>query len=221
MGSGSLRLSVIARILLALMVSAGFVTVLAYRGAIAPLAIKEAVAAYPMAPLAFIAASVVASLIFVPRTILAVAAGLLFGLWWGLLWITIGSTLGSVAGFLLARYVNSGLIDPARMPLLGRMLEAAERGDWRTVAFIRVIPYLPHTPLNYALALTRLSFGSYTLGSLLGMIPSSFAAVQLGASGESALSGRDWIKPLAVALVLLAATAILPRLPWVRRWMRW
>jgi hypothetical protein len=52
------------------------------------------------------------------------------------------------------------------------------------------------------------------------MLPSSFVYAELGASGEAALSGRHWILPTVVALVLLALTLLLPRLKIVRRALR-
>src|SRR6185437_1871678 len=53
------------------------------------------------APILFLAGHVVASLLFIPRALVAAAAGLMFGLWWGLVWATLGSVFGSVAGFLV------------------------------------------------------------------------------------------------------------------------
>jgi uncharacterized membrane protein YdjX (TVP38/TMEM64 family) len=213
------RLSTLFRLLLVALVAAGIVAAVVYRGSFQPHALQEQIGGHGAAPLVFMALSIAASLVFVPRTVLAAAGGLLFGLWWGLLWTTISSTVGSVLGFLLARYVNGGLVDAEALPRLGPVLKAAEQGGWRIVALIRLMP-LPNTPVNYALGVTRLSLGSYTVGSLLGMLPASFIYAQLGASGEAALSGKHWILPTVVALALLALTLILPRLKFVRRALR-
>jgi uncharacterized membrane protein YdjX (TVP38/TMEM64 family) len=210
------RVSTIARILLVLLVAAGVVAAVVFRDSFQPLAIKAHISEYEFAPLIFIAALVAASLVFVPRTLLAAAGGLLFGLWWGLLWTMIGSTVGAVLGFLLARYVNAGLVDAATMPRLAPLLKAAERGGWRIVALLRLLP-LPHTPVNYALGLTRLTLGGYTVGSVLGMLPASVVYAQLGASGDAAMGGRAWVVPTIAALALLGLTALLPRLAVVRR----
>jgi uncharacterized membrane protein YdjX (TVP38/TMEM64 family) len=210
------RLSTLIRLLLVLLVVAGIVGAFVFRGSFQPHELKEQIGGHGAAPLVFMALSIATSLVFVPRTVLAAAAGLLFGLWWGLLWTTISSLIGSVLGFLLARYINNGLVDAATLPRLAPVLKAAEQGGWRIVALIRLLP-MPNTPVNYALGVTRLSLGSFTLGSLIGMLPSSFVYAELGASGEAALSGRHWIMPTAVALALLALTMLLPRLKVVRR----
>jgi len=184
-----------------------------HREALDPRVIEATVAQYPAAPLAFLAGQLIASLIFFPRTLLGVAAGALFGAWWGLVWAAIGSLLGALTGFLVARYVNGGLVDIESTPRLGPILLRAERGGWRAVAALRLVPIVPHSLVNYALGLTRLDIGSYALGSLLGQFPMTVASVQLGAAGEDALSGRaDWLLPTAIGAVALALSFILPRL---------
>ena len=99
--------------------------------------------------------------------------------------------LGAVAGFLIARYVNAGLIEPRVMPRFGPVLQRAEAGGWRAVAALRLIPVLPHSVANYALGLTRLPLGAYALGSLLGQLPMTIAYVDLGAAGGKMLDRRQ------------------------------
>ena len=101
----------VARLTVLVLLTAGIAAAWRWRAAFDPIAIGAAIAAYPAAPLVFLGVHIVASLLFVPRTVLAIAAGLLFGIGWGIVWAAIGSVLGAVAGFCLARYVNSGLID--------------------------------------------------------------------------------------------------------------
>ena len=50
-----------------------------WRGLFDPLAMVHSLGGNPLAPLAFIALHVAASLFFVPRTLLALGAGLVFG----------------------------------------------------------------------------------------------------------------------------------------------
>jgi uncharacterized membrane protein YdjX (TVP38/TMEM64 family) len=186
-----------------------------HRGALDPGWISGAIAAQPAAPLVFLALHIVASLIFFPRTVLAVAAGLVFGIGWGLVWASAGSVLGAIAGFLVARYVNSGVIEPESLPRLGPMLLRAEAGGWRSVAALRLIPVVPHSLANYALGLTRLRLGSYVLGSFLGQLPMTLAYVELGAAGGRLWTGAaGWLAPTLVGVAALAVSLLLPR--WAR-----
>ena len=201
------------RVALALLVVAGVGWVLANGGSLDAESIARVIAQYPAAPLFFLAVHVVASLIFFPRTVLAVAAGALFGLWWGTLWAALGSVLGAVAGFLLARYVNSGLVDLESLKRVGPVLLRAERGGWRAVAVLRLIPVIPHSLSNYALGLTRLDLGAYALGSLLGQLPMTIACAAAGAAGEKLVAGKaGWIMPTLIGMAALALSIVAPRL---------
>lgn len=201
------------RILVAGLVLLGMAMVLTHRSVLNPAEIKAAIADAPLAPAIFVLGHVVASLLFVPRTLLALVAGLLFGSVGGIAWATVGSTLGSLAGFLLARYVNSGLIEPERLPKLGPLLVKAEAGGWRAVAMIRLIPVIPHPITNYGLGLTRLPLSSYIWGSIVGQLPMTLAYVEFGAAGNDAMSGgADWLLPTLLGLAVLLVSFALPKL---------
>lgn len=172
----------------------------------------------PFVPVAFVLVHILASLLFVPRSVMAIVASLLFGFWSACWWSTLGSTMGAMAGFLIARYINSGFIVPEEMKRIGPILERAERGGWRAVAVCRLLPLLPHSLINYALGLTALSLPEYTLGSLAGMLPETYVFVNLAVSGRQALDGGAWVAPLAWGLALVGLSVVLPRL--LRRWVR-
>jgi uncharacterized membrane protein YdjX (TVP38/TMEM64 family) len=63
------------------------------------LAIRDAIAANPLAPAIFIGLQVAASLLFVPRTVLGIAAGLVFGFFWGTVWALCGALAGAAGRF--------------------------------------------------------------------------------------------------------------------------
>ncbi len=207
------RLRLAGRVLVLALLMAGLIAVWINRASLDPAAITATIARYPAAPLVFLAAHLIASLLFVPRTILGLVAGLVFGLWWGILWAALGSVIGAVAGFLIARYVNSGLIDLESLPKIGPILLRAEAGGWRAVTMLRLIPVIPHSFSNYALGLTRLSLGGYALGSLLGQLPMTVAYVSFGAAGERmAEGGKNWLVPIVLGAVALGLSILLPRM---------
>ena len=147
----------------------------------------------------FLAVHIGGSLLFVPRTVLAIAAGLLFGVGWGIVWAAIGSVAGAVAGFLVARYLNAGFVDLSRSDTIRPILERVERGGWRAVAGLRLIPVMPHSLANYGLGLTRLPLGGYAFGSLIGQLPMTIAYVDFGAAGERVMLGAaGWLMPTLI-----------------------
>ena len=207
------RLRIAGRAVVVLLIAGGLAWAWSARGSLDPNSIKETIANYPAAPLVFLFAHLLASLLFIPRTVLAVAAGLLFGVWLGTLWAALGSVLGAVAGFWIARYVNGGFIELEKLPRLGPILLKAERGGWRAVAALRLIPIVPHSLANYALGLTKLPVGPYALGSFLGQLPMTVAYVDFGAAGGRLMAGQaNWIGPIAVGVLALVLSILLPRM---------
>jgi uncharacterized membrane protein YdjX (TVP38/TMEM64 family) len=184
-----------------------------WRASLDPKAISAALAGSPVAPLIYLAAQLVASLVFIPRTIFCIVAGLLFGIWWGLFWAALGSVVGAVAGFLLVRYINSGLIELEAVGLVGPALERLERGGWRSVAALRLIPIIPHSLANYGLGLTRVRLAPYAFGSLLGQLPMTIAPVEFGAAGQRLMIGSaGWVFPTAIGFAALALSMLIPAL---------
>jgi uncharacterized membrane protein YdjX (TVP38/TMEM64 family) len=200
-----------ARLVLLALVAIGAFAAWRWRAVLDPLEIAGAIARYPGTPLGFLALHVAASLLFVPRTLLAIVGGMLFGVGWGILWVELGSVGGAVAGFLLARYINSGFIVPERGARFEAVLRRVERGGWRAVALLRLIPAMPHSVANYGLALTRLPLGAYAFGSLIGQLPMTIAYVEFGAAGQRwLLGGTGWMVPTLIGFGALSLSLLVP-----------
>lgn len=207
------RLRFAGRLMVLVLLAAGMVEVWLHRDALDPNVLRATIEDHAaLAPLIFLLIHIVASLLFVPRTMMGLIAGLVFGFWWGLFWAASGSVLGAIAGFLIARYVNSGMVDLEHLPKLGPILQRCEKGGWRAVTMLRLIPVIPHSFTNYALGLTQLSLVDYAIGSLFGQLPMTIAYVSFGAAGGQAASGNhNWLIPAIVGAVALAASILLPR----------
>ncbi|MGB8601670.1 MAG: VTT domain-containing protein [Rhizomicrobium sp.] len=190
----------VARVAAVVLVVAGVVCVYAYRDIIDPFVIHRTIKDSLLAPVIFIGVQVLASLLFVPRSVIGVAAGLLFGMFWGLLWAAIGAVIGAAVGFGFVRWLGAkGTLDAA--PKIGKLMEKAEGGRWRTVAIIRLLPF-PHSVVNTALALTKISWRDYLIGSTIGMLPMTIAQVGIGAAGGAVFTSRGgW----TLACLILAA----------------
>jgi len=188
-----------------------------WRGLLNPTTVGLAIGRYPAIPLVFLIIHVAASLLFVPRTVLAILAGMLFGVGWGIFWAAIGSVAGAVAGFLVARYINSGLVDLDRNARMRLILDRIEGGGWRAVAVLRLIPVLPHSLANYGLGLTRIPLGAYAFGSLIGQLPMTIAYVDFGAAGERVmLSSAGWLAPTLIGAAALALSLLIPAFARIR-----
>ena len=202
----------IFRVVALLAVATGIALAFTYRHAIDPLAIRDAIAANPLAPVIFIGLQVAASLLFVPRFVMGAAAGLVFGLFWGTVWALCGALAGAAAGFALVRWFGAtGVLDDS--PGIGAVVKKAEHGGWRAVAILRLMP-VPHSVANTLLAMTNLPWRDYLLGSLAGMLPMTAAQVDIGASGSEILKGNQWLLACLTLALGLAATFLLKRFAW-------
>lgn len=131
-------------------------------------------------PVFFIASVVVATSLFLPKSLFSMAAGAIFGLGWGLLWMLSASVLAAVLTFALVRWRLRGATARllARHPRLSAIDAAvAERGT-RLVLLLRMTP-IGFAAMNLTLSASRIGFRSYLLG-LLGLVPGTLSAVSIG-----------------------------------------
>ena len=204
-GESGVRSKVYRLAALAVLLGAG--GFLATRGGLDFLHVQALLRQSSFAPLTFVALHVAFSLLFLPRSVMAIAAGLVFGLWSGVLWATLGSLIGALSGFWLARYLSSDVVAPSDWPRFRSVTRRVEDGGWRAVAMLRLVPVLPHSPTNYLLGLTSLGTADFALGSVLGQTPMTFAFVQFGVASAQALADRPgWLWPtlFGVAALLLS-----------------
>jgi uncharacterized membrane protein YdjX (TVP38/TMEM64 family) len=168
------------------------------------------------APILFLLLYALATVLFVPGSLLAVAGGALFGPIWGTLWNLTGATLGATLAFVIARYVASDCVAARSGERLGRLMRGVEEEGWRFITFVRLVPLFPFNLVNYAFGLTRIRLREYVLASFVCMVPGALAYTYLGYAGREAASGQAGaVRETVLALVLLAVVAFLLRL--VRR----
>jgi len=165
------------------------------------------------APVLFMAVYAIATVFFLPGSIITLAGGALFGPVWGTFYNLTGATIGATLAFLVSRYLASDWVKEKTGGKLERIIEGVESEGWRFVAFTRLVPLFPFNVLNYALGLTRIKLNHYILTSYICMIPGAFAYTYLGYAGrEAATGGQGMIQKGLMALALIAVVAFLPRL---------
>jgi uncharacterized membrane protein YdjX (TVP38/TMEM64 family) len=132
--------------------------------------------------LLFIGLYAAACLLFIPGSILTLAAGAVYGFWEGTLLVLAGNGLGALLSLLITRYL---LRDWAKKqftknPKMRAIEEAVAHDGWRIVLLTRLSPIMPYSLINYSLGLTRLSAAKFFLATVAGAIPSTCIYVYLG-----------------------------------------
>jgi uncharacterized membrane protein YdjX (TVP38/TMEM64 family)/rhodanese-related sulfurtransferase len=166
-----------------------------------------------LAPLGFIVLYALGTVLFLPGSVMSAIGGAAFGPVLGTLWNLLGATLGASVAFLIARYVASAWVARKAGPRLSLLMSGIEAEGWKFVAFTRLVPVFPFNLTNYALGLTGIGVVEYAGTSFLCMAPAGAVYTYLGYAGREALAGHaDAMRGGLIALGLLAALALLPRL---------
>lgn len=123
---------------------------------------------------------------FVPRPLLNLAAGAVFGTQFGLVAAVGGTVFGAGISFGLGRAMGQEALRPF---LRGRWLEAADaqltRHGFRSVLAVRIFPGVPFAAANYLAAVSRCGWLPFLLATALGTVPNTAAYVIAGASASS------------------------------------
>lgn len=183
-------------------------------GRLDPAAVETAIGELGwLAPLIYVAAFALATVLFLPGSLFGLAGGILFGPLWGTVWNLVGGTLGATAGFLLARFIAGDWIAAKAQGRFKRVLSGVEEEGWRFVALARLVPIIPFNLLNYALGLTRIPLSQYVFATLVCMLPGTAAYAWLGYAGRAALQGNgDALRYGVLGLAALALVVFAPRL---------
>ncbi|MCT0252509.1 TVP38/TMEM64 family protein [Synechocystis sp. CS-94] len=143
--------------------------------------------------IAFILLYVVATVAFLPGSILTLGAGVVFGVILGSVYVFIGATLGATGAFLVGRYLARGWVSKkiAGNQKFKAIDEAVGKEGLKIVLLTRLSPVFPFNLLNYGYGVTGVSLKNYVIGSL-GMIPGTITYVYIGSlAGSLATVGAE------------------------------
>ena len=146
-----------------------------------------------IAPIAFILIYIIATVAFLPGSILTLGAGVVFGIFEGSIYVFIGATIGATLAFLVGRYLARGWISQkiAGNPKFSAIDRAVGNEGLKIVLLTRLSPIFPFNLLNYGLGVTGVSLKDYVLGSV-GMIPGTIMYVYIGSlAGSIATIGGE------------------------------
>jgi uncharacterized membrane protein YdjX (TVP38/TMEM64 family) len=175
------------------------------------------------APLFFVAAYVMATVLLVPGSLLTLAAGALFGLWRGTIIVLLAASTGATAAFLIARYLARERVARRvqRDPRFAAIDRAIGASGLRIVVLLRLSPVVPFNLLNYALGITSVRIRDFLI-ACVAMLPGTLLYVYYGrvigdvaalAAGARAERDTTYYVLLGVGLIAtIAVTALLTRI---------
>lgn len=140
----------------------------------------------PIGALAYMGIYILATVLFIPGSLLTLAGGALYGVGFGFLYVFIAASLGATLAFLIGRYLARDWVASkiAANPKFQAIDNAIAREGFKIVVLTRLSPVFPFNLLNYALGITQVSFRDYLLG-FVGMIPGTVMYVYIGSLAGS------------------------------------
>ncbi|MGP4049116.1 TVP38/TMEM64 family protein [Streptomyces sp. 2A115] len=146
---------------------------------------------------------------FVPRPLLNLAAGALFGSQLGLGASLAGTVLGAGIAFGLGRILGQ---DALRRLLRTRWLKAADgqlsRHGFRSMMAARLFPGVPFWAANYCASVSRMGYLPFLLATALGSIPNTAAYVVAGAQASTPTSPAFLIAMAFIAIPAVAGAVV-------------
>eukprot|EP00540_Astrosyne_radiata_P010624 CAMPEP_0116835700 /NCGR_PEP_ID=MMETSP0418-20121206/7690_1 /TAXON_ID=1158023 /ORGANISM="Astrosyne radiata, Strain 13vi08-1A" /LENGTH=407 /DNA_ID=CAMNT_0004465395 /DNA_START=48 /DNA_END=1271 /DNA_ORIENTATION=- len=153
---------------------------------------------------AFMVVYFVATVLFVPGSILTLGSGFVFansfglgpGVLLGSLSVFLGASAGATVSFLLGRYLLRQWVKKLtkKYAIFEALDVALEEKGFRIMTLLRLSPIIPFNAINYIAGVTAISLTSYAL-ALIAILPGTVLYVFLGASAgslaDSAMSGSD------------------------------
>ncbi|MFD6550023.1 TVP38/TMEM64 family protein [Streptomyces sp. NPDC058398] len=161
------------------------------------------------AAVAFAVAYGLCTLAFVPRPLLNLAAGAVFGSQLGLGTALVGTVLGAGAAFGLGRILGQDALRPL---LRARWLKAADgqlsRHGFRSMMVARLFPGVPFWAANYCAAVSRMGWLPFLAATALGSIPNTAAYAVAGARASSPTSPAFLIAMALITVPALVGTVV-------------
>ncbi|AFY34158.1 TVP38/TMEM64 family protein [Calothrix sp. PCC 7507] len=177
-------------------------------------------------PIAFIVIYNLATLLFIPGSILTLKGGCLFGVFWGSIYVIIAAMIGATLAFFIGRYLSRDWVSKQmeKHPKFQAIDQAVAKEGWKIVLLTRLSPVFPFNLLNYAFGVTQVSLKDYILGSL-GIIPGTVMYVYIGslASNLAMINTKhqpstpqtqiwEWVIQIVGLIATIAVTLYVTRL---------
>jgi phospholipase D1/2 len=160
---------------------------------------------------------IIASLLMVPVTLLAVIGGLVFGGWQAFLYVMTGAMAASAVGFLGGRFLGKGMIERMSGSSIEKLSKRLAARGTVAVAVLRLVPVAPFTVFNLVAGCSHLGARQFLVGSLLGLMPGLGAITLFSSSLWEALRAPSWMN----VGVAIAVGAGLVGAAWLaKRWLR-
>lgn len=152
----------------------------------------------PAGPFYFGLFYLVAEVLAVPATPLALSAGYLFGLTQGVGIVLTAATIAACVAFFVGKTFLRSWVEGilAENPKFAKLDTAIGEQGFKLLVLVRLSPIFPFALSNYVYGASSIGFSDYFWGTLLGFTPGTIAYVYTGMVGKELMlgsgSGQPW-----------------------------
>ncbi|MDK8799217.1 TVP38/TMEM64 family protein [Corynebacterium coyleae] len=154
----------------------------------------------PWFPVAFWLLYILITQFPIPRTVMTVSAGILFGSVQGILIAITATTVSAVISLLIVRTLLRDWVEPRPThPAVEQINRRLEERGWLAIFSLRLIAAVPFSVLNYAAALTRVPVLPFAIATFAGSLPGTVLVTIFG----DTLTGEA--NPVVIAVMAVLA----------------
>lgn len=164
----------------------------------------------PLAPLVYVVAYALLTVLLFPGSVLTATGGLLFGAVAATALTVVGATIGATGAFLIGRALGRGQVERIAGDRLERIDSWLTRRGFVAVLYARLLPIFPFNALNYASGVTGVRLRDYVIATAIGIIPGTFAFAALGGNLDDPTSPQ-FLGAVALVVALLVAGPFLAK----------
>jgi uncharacterized membrane protein YdjX (TVP38/TMEM64 family) len=132
--------------------------------------------------------------------VLTIAGGLLFGWLVGGIAAVIAASTGATIVFLVARNAVGEALSARMGPVLAKLRDGFKDEALSYMLFLRLVPAFPFWLVNIAPAILGVPLRTYVVGTVLGIVPATFAFATAGAGLDSVVAAAKQEYAACVAL---------------------
>ena len=163
---------------------------------------------------AFMGVYFIATVCFVPGSLLTLGSGFVFGSAVGVGYgvvlasvaVFVGATLGSIVAFLLGRYLMRDCVRTKlvrKYPVIEAVDEALQNNGLKIFFLLRLSPIVPFNAINYIAGVTGISMKDYCL-ALIGILPGTILYCFIGASAGGLMEAEQAVStPVTISLIVV------------------
>jgi phospholipase D1/2 len=169
-----------------------------------------------LGPITAISIFILASVMVVPLTFLAVVSMVSYGPVWGVLYLILGTTLGGIISFFLGKWLGRDFVERIAGHRIRQLDGRLANHALAAVIVLRMVPVAPFAVVNMAIGVSSIGLPDFILGTVIGMLPGT---VVIGIFIDQFINAFERTGTERMSIFMLLSVLVLLGLLGLRKWV--